>query len=261
MLDRRIGAQYYTVREFCDTKENFDTTCKKVSDIGYKVVQLSGLGSISAADVKEVIDKYSLIPTITHRPYSEFEEDLDNLISYHKTIGCDIAGLGALNLKDAITEEELNSFIKKYNEIAEKLEKHGITFAYHNHSVEFAKIKGKRILDIIAENTHPNFKFTLDVYWAAYSGVNPSKCLTKYKNKIACVHFKDIGLNTNEGKIVNPIIMLPVSEGNLDWDEIIAAADESGAKWAQVEQDKCNGENPFDCLKRSYEYLKTKGFC
>ena len=27
-----------------------------------------------------------------------------------------------------------------------------------------------------------------------------------------------------------------------------------------VEQDDCNGEDPFDCLKRSFEYLKSRGF-
>ena len=116
-------------------------------------------------------------------------------------------------------------------------------------------------MDIIAENSHPNFKLTLDVYWVAFCGINPVKCLEKYKNKIECIHFKDLGVDTNEGKMVNPIVMRAVSEGNLDWDEIIAASDESGAKWAQVEQDKCYGEDPFDCMKRSYEFLKTKGFC
>ena len=27
-----------------------------------------------------------------------------------------------------------------------------------------------------------------------------------------------------------------------------------------VEQDDCNGEDPFDCLRRSYLYLKAQGF-
>ncbi|UKI35373.1 MAG: sugar phosphate isomerase/epimerase [Clostridiales bacterium] len=85
-------------------------------------------------------------------------------------------------------------------------------------------------MDIIAENSHPNFKFTLDVYWVAFCGINPVKCLEKYKNKIECIHFKDLGVDTNEGKMVNPIVMRAVSEGNLDWDEIIAASDESGCK-------------------------------
>lgn len=51
-MDKRIGAQLYTLREFCQTAEDFDDTLKKVSEIGYKIIQVSGIGPISAADIK-----------------------------------------------------------------------------------------------------------------------------------------------------------------------------------------------------------------
>lgn len=261
MIGRRIGAQFYTLRNYVKTAEDFDNTCKKVSEIGYKTVQLSAVGDIPAEEIKKTLDKYSLEAVLTHRNSGEFENGLDKLIDFHKTIGCSTAGLGMLPKHSGITEESLVEFIGKYNDIAEKLGGNGITFSYHNHAIEFAKIKGKYIMDILAEETCPNFKFTLDVYWVAYSGIDPAECIMKYKNKIADIHFKDLGVDVSEGKPANSIVMLPVMEGNLKWDEIIEAADKSGAKWAQVEQDNCNGEDPFDCLKRSYENLKTKGFC
>lgn len=37
-----IGAQLYTVREFCKTLDDFALTLKKVADIGYRTVQVSG---------------------------------------------------------------------------------------------------------------------------------------------------------------------------------------------------------------------------
>ena len=51
-MDKRIGAQLYTLREFCQTAEDFDDTLKKVSEIGYKIIQVSGIGPISAADIR-----------------------------------------------------------------------------------------------------------------------------------------------------------------------------------------------------------------
>jgi len=54
--------------------------------------------------------------------------------------------------------------------------------------------------------------------------------------------------------------MLPIGEGNLNWERIFAAAEKAGTKYMFVEQDKCNGEDPFDCLRRSYEFLSSKGF-
>ena len=46
-MDKRIGAQYYTIRDFCGTLDDFDYSCKKISEIGYKTVQLSGIGDFS----------------------------------------------------------------------------------------------------------------------------------------------------------------------------------------------------------------------
>lgn len=37
-----IGAQLYTVREFCKNLNDFSETLKKVADIGYTNVQVSG---------------------------------------------------------------------------------------------------------------------------------------------------------------------------------------------------------------------------
>ena len=51
----------------------------------------------------------------------------------------------------------------------------------------------------------------------------------------------------------------PVGYGNLDWDNIIAACEEVGVEYALVEQDMCYDENPFDCLRKSYNFLKEKG--
>ena len=54
--------------------------------------------------------------------------------------------------------------------------------------------------------------------------------------------------------------MAVVGEGNLNFERIFEEAKKAGTKYMLVEQDNCYGENPFDCLKRSYENLKTFGF-
>ena len=58
-MDKRIGAQFYTLREFIQTTENFEETCRKVSEMGYKIVQISGV-SLEAKEMREVLDKYGL---------------------------------------------------------------------------------------------------------------------------------------------------------------------------------------------------------
>ena len=54
--------------------------------------------------------------------------------------------------------------------------------------------------------------------------------------------------------------MAVVGEGNINFDRVFTCAEKAGTKYMLVEQDDCNGEDPFECLKRSYEYLKSRGF-
>ena len=51
----QIGAQYYTIRDFCQTLEDFRESCKKVAEIGYKTVQLSGIGDFKAEEIKPIL--------------------------------------------------------------------------------------------------------------------------------------------------------------------------------------------------------------
>ena len=246
----KIGAQYYTIKDFCQTIEDFDESCKKVAEIGYKYIQLSGIGNFEASEIKPIIDKYGLEVVCTHRPAVNYLENLDKEIEFHKTLGIKICGLGCMPGFNA-NPETVKNFVKDFTSVAEKLAQNGLTFAYHNHAFEFEKIDGKYVFDIITEAS-TNFKFILDVYWLAFAGINPAKFIKKYADTLACVHFKDL-------KIVdNGPAYAEIGNGNLEWDEIIAACEEVGVEYALVEQDICDGD-PFDSLKISYDFLKSKG--
>ena len=54
--------------------------------------------------------------------------------------------------------------------------------------------------------------------------------------------------------------MAPIGEGNLNWNRIFKSAEAAGTRYMLVEQDNCNGEDPFECLRRSYEFLSACGF-
>ena len=252
-MSLKIGAQYYTIRDFCKTIEDFDLSCKKVSEMGYKAVQLSGIGDFSAEEIKPIIEKYGLYVVCTHRALAKFLEELDSEIEFHKAIGCPILGLGGMP-GGKIEEDTIDEFVKNFKPVIEKINAAGLIFAYHNHAFEFQKIDGKYVFDIICEKLgNVPFKLILDVYWLAYAGINPAKFIREHKENIACVHFKDMSVTGNAQ------FFAPVGYGNLDWDNIIAACEEVGVEYALVEQDMCYDENPFDCLGKSYKFLKEKG--
>lgn len=256
-MDKRIGAQLYTCRNFCKTAAELDDTMRKVSEIGYKAVQISGVPrEFTGKQIKECADRYGLKIACTHRDLDEFTDNFSETVRLHREMDCDIAGLGAMPSRALESKENFYVFVKQADEVAEKLGECGIKFIYHNHSQEFAKLDGKTMLDYMMENTNSNFNLVLDAYWVANAGVYAVTVLEKYAGRIPVIHFKD-------RKVVhwNDTDMCEIGSGTLDWDAIIDACERTGVQWAMVEQDwGWAGDDPFNSLKISYDYLTTKGF-
>ncbi len=247
-----IGAQLYTLRDFCKTPEDLSETLKKVADIGYTTLQLSGTCAIEAEWLKDELDKNGLICPLTHTPANRLLEETEAVASEHTVFGADYVGLGMYSFHKPEDGNNYADFYAKYKGVAGKLKELGKYFMYHNHAIEFMKEDGKLILDKIAQDfTADELGFTLDTYWVQIGGGDPAWWIEKLSGRVPCIHLKDQGYGPT---------MLPVGEGNLNWDRIFAAAENAGTKYMFVEQDKCNGEDPFDCLRRSYEFLSSKGF-
>lgn len=255
-MDKRIGAQYYTIRECIKTIEDFDASCKKIKDIGYKIVQISGT-PLEAEPMREVLDKYGLECVVTHKSFDAFKENVKEVIEYNRTLGSSICGLGSMPLEYYKSKESVEQFIKETKPICEAIKNEGMYFSYHNHAAEFVRRGGRYIFDYLVEDTDPeSFVFTLDTYWCQVAGIDAAKVIERLGKRAMVLHYKDLKI-TVEGW--NKPEMAEVGNGNLDWDAINAAAEKAGSKHALVEQDICPG-NPFDSLKQSYDFLTTKGF-
>lgn len=123
---------------------------------------------------------------------------------------------------------------------------------YHNHSTKFIKHNGKVVLQHIADNFAPEkLGFTLDTYWVQVGGGDPAQWIEKLTGRVPCIHLKDYAYDRK---------MAVLGEGNINFDRVFQMAEKAGTKYLLVEQDECNGEDPFACVKRSYDYLKSRGF-
>ena len=94
--------------------------------------------------------------------------------------------------------------------------------------------------------------FTLDTFWAQMAGLNVPELIRRMKGRVPCVHLKDLGIQ------VNKPVTAPVGHGNMDFDAILAACADAGAVHLLVEQDDCY-EDPFVCMKKSYDFLRARG--
>ena len=247
----KIGAQLYTVRNSCQTLDGFAESLKKVADIGYKTVQVSGTCPFEAEWLKNELAKNGLECVVTHTPPQRLLEETEKVAAEHKIFGCEYVGLGwnAFKLDEGDVPDK---FIEKYIPVAKKLSDSGVRFMYHNHDQEFQKVGGRLIIDILADAFSPELMgFIVDTFWVQAAGADPAEWIRKLRGRAPCIHLKDYAYGRK---------FAPIGEGNMNFGAVFKAAEDSGVKYMLVEQDDCGSEDPFDCLKRSYEYLKAKGF-
>lgn len=256
-MDKRIGAQLYTCRDFCQTEAELDKTLARISEIGYKTAQFSGIGGdITGSFINKSCKTHGITPICTHKGFEQYRDDIAGMIKFHLDLGCSIAGMGCMPHYSRESKDELYKFIDCINKISQNLNAHGLTFAYHNHAFEFKKIEGKYILDHLVENTDENIKLIFDTYWVAHAGLNVVSAMEKYGHRIAVMHYKDKRVaDSNNTEICE------VGEGNLDWDGIISATERLDIPYTMVEQDDTWWNNdPFKSLDISYKFLTKKGF-
>lgn len=252
-MDKRIGAQLYTLHKQLQKQEDVEGIFRQVADIGYKTIQVSGLGPMPYSFIKEKADMFGLEVICTHMGMDRYINDIDGVIADHKALDCKIAGIGALPEEYRNGLEGMKQACKYFTKFSEELKKEGITFGYHNHAFEFVKVDGMYVMDYLVENT--DVDFILDTYWLAFAGINPAEYIKKLGPRAKVVHFKDLKVFTN-----NTVSMCEVLEGNLDWDSIIKACNDAGVGYAMVEQDNAFETDPIKCLETSYNNLTKKGF-
>jgi len=245
----KIAAQLYTLREYLQNEEDIRTSLKRVKDIGYDYVQLSGLIKIDAAILRSILDENSLTPIITHIPFERLETDYENVVKEHHTLKCPNVAIGVAPEKYR-TKQGYYDFARIASDMAAKLKKDGLTFSYHNHAFEFKKFDGETGFEILFKNSSNDFLAEIDTFWITYGGASPVYWIEKLGDRIVVLHYKDLVISDNDEQL-----MAEVGEGNLDWKGIVKATKDAKIACAAVEQDDCYGKNPFDCLKTSLNNL------
>ena len=250
----KIGAQFYTLRDYCKNLGDFAETLKKVADIGYKTVQISSTCDFEAEWLKEQLEINDLKCVITHTHPDKLINDIKQVARDHTVFNCQNIGLSYYSFADEKKDliENYENFLKTYKPVASELKNEGKYFMYHNHASEFRKLDGKIIFERLAEDfSADELGFILDTYWVQVGGGDPAYWLEKLKGRVPCIHLKDYAYGQK---------MAVIGEGNLNFDRIFEKAESAGTEYMLVEQDDCYGEDPFECLKRSYNYLKSRGF-
>ncbi len=254
----RLAVQMYTVREHTKTHEDLMAALTRISEIGYKAVQISAVGAmagdspaVTAKQARKLLDERGLACIATHRDWDHIATETNAEIDFHRELGCSFVAIGSLPGRYRNDGADgYRRFVDDAMPAIAQLKSEGIVFGYHNHAHEFQRIGGSGgcLYDIFV-NASNDLALEVDVYWAAHAGLNPERLMERLKGRVPVIHVKDREV-VQEGPV-----MAPIGEGNLDWPHLIPCCMEAGVEWFAVEQDEYR-RDPFDCLNASFNYLK-----
>jgi sugar phosphate isomerase/epimerase len=254
MKTGQIAVQLYTLREYCKTPADIAATLAKVRKMGYQAVQVSGVAPIEETELKKMLDGEGLVCAATHEGTGAILNETDKVIERLRKLNCRYTAIPHPGKLDFSNRDVVMDFIRKADAAGKKMREAGQALTYHNHSIEFCKLDGKTILELIYANTGAdNLQGEIDTYWVQHGGGDSVAWCRKLKGRLPLLHLKDYIIAGPENKPR----FAEIGHGNLNIPEIVKAADESGCKWFMVEQDDCYERNPFESLEMSFKYLQT----
>lgn len=262
-----VGAQLYSLRDYCKTLEDTAKTLEKVKAIGYTAIQLSGVGPMNSdpEGLAQLIRESGLTACVTHVSFDSILKDPAQTIANHKAWGVKHVAIGSMPGGYTYSLDGLNAFAADIAKVVPLLNEAGLDFSYHNHSFEFAKLEdGRTFLQALYETVPADLlKAELDVHWVAAGGASPATWIRALGRRQPVLHLKDFIIYHNPE---DPNFwacerrFAPIGSGNLDWPEIFKAAEEVGVEYMLVEQDDSYGRDPFGEMEQSYNFIARMGY-
>jgi len=262
-----IALQVYSVRDVA--ADDFKNTMLKVKEMGYDGVELAGTYSMTAVEIKKILDKIGLELVCAHVAMDLIEDD--EVLKDFAATGMKLIAIPWLT--GPKNKEELAATIARIRKVGERCKALGMQLLYHNHDFEFEKINDKYILDSYYSEIPADLLQTeLDTCWVNVGGEKPAPFVRKYAGRAPIVHLKDFsgqksanmyGLIGEGGSEAKPdpssqFEFRPVGYGLQDVPSIVAAAEDAGAGWLIVEQDQPSmGRTSMQCAEMSVKYLKS----
>ncbi|MHA7110233.1 sugar phosphate isomerase/epimerase family protein [Sunxiuqinia elliptica] len=260
-----VGIQLYTIRDAMSA----DTpgSLKKVSDLGYKNLELAGYSNgkfygYTPAEFKKMVNDLDMDIISSHTQVEAAGITLENaklMADAHAELGVKYCIQPWVNDEDRQVET-YKKMIAEWNKVGAIMKERGIQFGYHNHNFEFDTLDGLvPYYDLFMPELDADLvTMELDLFWASKAGQDPVEMFNKYPGRFQLLHMKD--MRTNEAPFYNVYKedVCSVGEGVIDFKRILAAKETAGTKYLFVEDDNQGNGKPFEGIETSIVNLTTK---
>jgi sugar phosphate isomerase/epimerase len=261
-----IGLQLYTIRDAMRT--DVPGSLKKVSDIGYKYVELASYANrkfygYEPAELKKLVNGLGMEILSSHSSVDAkgiTPDDAKKMTEDHAKLGVKYCMQPWIVDEARKTIASYQKMVADWNMVGKFMKESGIQFGYHNHNFEFDTVEGKvPFFDIMLPELDKDLiTFELDLFWTIKAGQNPVEIFKKYPGRFQLFHMKDMYTKEAPFFKVTTNDFAPVGAGVIDFKEILAAKNIAGMKYMIVEQDSSKDGKQFDAIQTSITNLTTK---
>lgn len=275
---KNYGLQIYSLGD--ELYEDVPGGLKKIKEFGYSTIELAGyrdgkIRNIEMAEFKKMSDDAGLkiISTHVNPPTREYSNsNKQEILDFWKVAADDHAKIGVTYLiqpgQPSTRSVEETKFVGEiFNEAGKIAKAAGLSFGYHNHDGEFARVvpggkemtRGRRrgfekapegeevVYDLMVKSTDPSLVFfEMDVYWTVMGQSDPIEYMRKYADRIRVLHIKDRAVLGQSGM--------------MNFEMIFKQAYANNIKDYFVELEKYTGGTQFEGVRDCAKYLQNASF-
>lgn len=251
MIDSKIpiATQMWVVRKEAQT--DLPGVLGALAEMGYQGVEFADdYFGHSVADVRRMLDANGLRVAGNHIYLeSMLGDQLPKTIELHQTLGADNLIVRSLRKEQYDTKDAILRFAAQLNEIAEKLEPHGMRVGFHNHAEMFDRYDGEMAWNILADNTRKDVILQLDTGNAMHASSPPDliEVLRRNPGRTITTHIKPYSKTDEKAYL---------GQDDHDWKTIIQLMETTGGtEWYIIEYE-IEGIPPLQALEENLALFK-----
>lgn len=246
----KIGLQLYTVRQAME--QSVERTLLQVAEIGYKEVEFAGYFNRPPRAIRQLLDRNDLKAPSAHVGLDVLRTGWYRRLNEAAEMGHKWLVVPSLPESERDSLDAIKRTAELLNRAATDAKTYKIRVGFHNHDVEFTEVEGRRIFDVLLEETDAELvDFEMDLYWITKAGADPFDYFTRFPGRFPLVHVKDSGGAPGHR-------MTEVGKGTIDFKRLFAARRQAGMKHFFVEHD--NPSDPMASVGTSFRYLDSLEF-
>ncbi|MBT3376735.1 MAG: sugar phosphate isomerase/epimerase [Lentisphaerae bacterium] len=200
-------------------QRDFTGTLAALVEQGYQGIHFLGdFGGFAPAELSAIMNDIGLETCAIHCGPEGLLEEHNPAYDYARELDCTFV---TTSLSKADFSARHREYAETCNRIDAIARDRGLTFAYHNHGVEFTEVDGVTAYDLFCARLGKNVALNANVLWAQMGSVDPIQFLTTFLDRSPIVHVGDCnaaGEFCDLGTGVAPLPeIMAMLEGRVQW--------------------------------------------